>query len=83
MKTDPVRVVLSRRNLLTLLSKLDGVKAGEPSFCTLVKHDTKHPTHPQTHLSITVSAVEDEDYYVDRPAGAIRESDAERIGQES
>ena len=40
------RVDLSRRNLLALLSKLDRVKAGETSACTIVKHDDQHPKHP-------------------------------------
>lgn len=77
-----VQVYLSRRNLLTLLSKLDGVKAGEASLCTLVKYDTVHPTCPQSHPVIRVTAVEDENYYFERSAGVIRESNATRIGQE-
>lgn len=80
---ETVVLFLSRRNLLTLLSKLDGVKAGEASKCTLLKKDTLHPKFPQSHKLISVTAVEDEDYYVDRSPGYIRESDATRIGQEA
>ena len=69
------RVFLSRRNLLALLSKLDRVKAGEHSYCTLEKNDTQHQKYPQTMPSIVVTAVEDEDYYTDRGAGEIFSAD--------
>ena len=69
------RVYLSRRNLLTLLSKLDRVKAGEQSYCTLIKGDSTHPIYPQTMDSIEVVAVENEDYYTDRVPGTVYPSD--------
>ena len=64
-------VYLSRRNLLTLLNKLDRQKAGSISACTIIKNDNAHPTYPQTMHSIAVVAVEDADYYNDRHAGAV------------
>lgn len=69
------QVYLSRRNLLTLLNKLDRKKAGESTRCTLQKHDNVHPTYPQTMEHISVTAVEDEDYYIDRPAGPVYHRD--------
>lgn len=69
------KVYLSRRNLLTLLSKLDRVAAGEMSQCTLIKRDNQHPKYPQTMAAIEVVAVEDADYYVDREAGMVHPSD--------
>lgn len=69
-------VVLSRRNLLTLLSKLDRVAAGESSACAIVKRDNIHPTHPQSMKEILVQAVEDDVYYADREAGVVLEADA-------
>ena len=63
------RVYLTRRNLLTLLSKLDRVKAGGESACQLSKHDYTHDVYPQSHCVIQVIGVEDADYYTDRPAG--------------
>lgn len=69
------RVYLSRRNLLSLLSKLDRRAQGEETACALIKHDTLHPTYPQTMDSICVIAVEDADYYIDRPAGDVHPSD--------
>jgi hypothetical protein len=71
-------VYLTRRNLLTLISKLDRVKAGEESACTIVKTDTAHPKYPCSD-SIVVMAVEDEDYYTDREAGSVHPADEARI----
>lgn len=76
--TKPVRVFLSRRNLLSLLSKLDRVAEGQHSYCTIVKRDTEHPTHPQTHPEIELVAVEDGDYYVERSAGFVHPFDEPR-----
>ena len=61
------KVFLSRRNLLTLLSKLDRKKSGEDTFCTLIKNDNQHPKYPQTMNEIAVVAIEDEDYYYRAP----------------
>lgn len=69
------QVFLSRRNLLTLLSKLDRQKAGDLTACTLIKGDDLHPKYPQSMKQILVTAVEDEDYYVDRPYGYVHPLD--------
>ena len=68
-------VYLSRRNLLTLLSKLDRKAAGEDTACTLVKRDNVHPTYPQTMEQIRVVAVDDDEYYIDRHAGLVYPAD--------
>jgi len=69
-------VYLTRRNLLTLLSKLDrNAKYGtEESQRTLLKLDTTHPKYPCSDY-IKVTALEDAEYYVDREAGAIHPLD--------
>lgn len=67
-------VYLTRRNLLTLLSKLDRVRAGDQSLCTIVKGDTTHPKFPCSD-QIKVVAIEDEAYYTDRLAGDIHSMD--------
>ena len=69
------RVYLSRRNLLTLLSKLDRRVAGQQTECSLVKNDNVHPVYPQTMKSIEVVAVEDEEYYKERDAGFVYSAD--------
>lgn len=65
---------LTRRNLLTLLSKLDRVKNGSQSERTIVKQDTAHAQYPCTHIT-TIVAVEDADYYTDREPGRALEAD--------
>lgn len=72
-------VFLSRRNLLTLLSKLDRRKAGEKTEATIVKQDTIHPQFPCSNV-IAVVAVDDDEYYIDRKAGAMHPTDETRIG---
>jgi len=64
------RVFLSRRNLLTLLSKLDRQAEGKCTACSIVKQDTKHSIYPCTDV-IAVTAVEDKDYYIDREPGEV------------
>lgn len=60
------QLYLTRRNLLTLLNKLDR----KDSVRTLIKCDTKHPKYPCTE-AVAVTAVEDEDYYIDREPGPV------------
>ena len=72
------RVFLSRRNLLTLLNKLDAKKRGEQTACQIIKSDTSHPQFPLALygsgplVSAYVSAVEDEEYYTDRQPGEVK-----------
>ncbi len=68
------QLYLTRRNLLTLLSKLDRVKAGGQSARTLIKQDTLHSKYPCSDV-ISVTALEDEEYYIDREAGVILPAD--------
>lgn len=70
------KIYLSRRNLLTLLSKLDRQAAGESTACTIIKHDNQHPMFPQTMKRIEITALEDDVYYVDRPAGEVHPEDS-------
>lgn len=67
-------IYLSRRNLQTLLNKLDRTKAGDPSSCTLVKRDLVHPVYPCSDVTV-VTAVEDSDYYIDREPGSVNPKD--------
>lgn len=72
------RLYLTRRNLLTLLSKLDRKKAGDQTECTLMKRDTTHSKYPSTDV-IVITAVEDEDYYTDRLAGPVNPLDEAKL----
>lgn len=75
---ETVKVYLSRRNLLALLSKLDRVKKGDSSACTIVKMDTQNEKFPMT-VPVVVTAVEDADYYHDRAPGPVHEADEKGI----
>lgn len=80
------QVYLTRRNLLTLLAKLDRnaeaktrkSEHGNTSACTIVKQDTVHPVYPCSDV-IAVTAVEDFDYYTDRKPGRMHELDAPSV----
>ena len=69
------RVYLSRRNLLTLLSKLDRRATGEATQCTIIKLDNQHAKYPQTMKQIEVTAVEDKEYYDTRLPGIVFHKD--------
>ena len=68
------KLYLTRRNLLILLSKLDRKKAGEQTERTLLKCDTTHPKFPCTDI-ISVTALEDAEYYTEREAGIVLPAD--------
>jgi hypothetical protein len=58
------KLYLSKRDIMTLLEKLDCIRAGEVSACTIIKNDTAHPAYPQTLRRISVVAVEAQDRYM-------------------
>lgn len=72
------RIYLSRRNLQTLLNKLNRRADGGDTHCAIVKSDTVHPKYAQTMDSIIVIAVEDDEYYSERSAGAVLPVDEPR-----
>ena len=66
------KLYLTRRNLLTLLERLDHVVDGGSSACTLIKNDTTHTEYPITGAtSVRVTAVEDDIYYKDEIPGPV------------
>ena len=56
---------LSKRNLLTLLSKLERLENGEQSACSLIKAKTNVGKYAQTD-EVLVIAVPDKEYYSDQ-----------------
>lgn len=74
------QLYLTRRNLLTLLNKLDRAKKGEITTRSLVKQDTVHPLYPCSD-SIMITALEDEEYYTDREAGQVHSKDAPKTSR--
>jgi hypothetical protein len=69
------KVFLSRRNLLTLLSKLDRKEKGDQTACTLIKHQVPGDKYQQSMRAIIVTAVEDDDYYGNRNPGIVHPKD--------
>ena len=65
---------LTRRNLLTLLNKLDREESGDSSCCTIIKYDTDHPEYPISTPTI-IQAIEDDEYYKHRPPGDVHHKD--------
>jgi hypothetical protein len=72
-------IYLSRRNLLTLLSKLDRKEAGEKTECAIIKYrqDGAHVPFNQTPVACVVVAVSDDEFYngQTRPAGMMHPAD--------
>jgi hypothetical protein len=52
------KVYLTRRNLRTLLSKLDRKGRGEKTACALVKNDYLHEKYPQSMKRLSIFGVE-------------------------
>lgn len=79
------KVYLSRRNLLTLLAKLDRRASGEQTECAIIKSDNEHPKYPQTMRSIMVVAVEDDEYYGsgNRHAGEMHQNEEASLAKRS
>lgn len=69
------QIFLSRRNLETLLNKLNRKKEGGDTFCAIIKNDNLHPKYPQTMNQCMVTAVEDAEYYAHREAGVMHPLD--------
>ena len=73
------KIYLSRRNLKTLLSKLDRQKDGDHTLCTLIKNDSDHPEYSQSMDRAMVTAVEDDEYYTDRKPGRVHPKDEKNV----
>ncbi len=73
-------VYLTRRNLRTLLAKLDrNAEHADSSACTIIKQDTVHPTYPCSDV-IQVIALEDAEYYTDREPGRMHPAEEAKLG---
>lgn len=71
------RIYLSKRNLLTLLSKVERFERGEETKCSLIKY--KNELDPYCleigSDSVMVIAIPDEKYYAGREAGPVHVKD--------
>ena len=75
---------LSRRNLLTLLSKLDRAEAGDETARTLNKFEQHGKRYCQTMPECMVIAIEDDEYYggQGRSAGEVHAKDGGKYKSE-
>lgn len=73
----PAKIFLSRRNLQTLINKLDRNKDGGNSHCGLMKyHIEDDPEEFRQNIDCAfVFAVEDDKYYQNRTPGAVLPED--------
>jgi len=65
------QLYLSRRNLLTLLSKLDRLEDGESTACSIIKYANPMDPYCNTIDKIMVTAIPDELFYTNRSAGVM------------
>lgn len=73
------RIYLSKRNLLTLLSKLERLEAGEDTRCTIIKNANPLDPYCNTVDQVAIIAIPDEKFYVNRQPGAMHPKDEERM----
>jgi hypothetical protein len=73
------RIYLSKRNLLTLLSKLERFEKGEETKCTIIKNANPLDPYCQSMDQIAVIAIPDEHYYTKRNAGPMHPADEANI----
>jgi hypothetical protein len=66
---------LSKRNLLTLLNKLERAEQGEDTKCAIIKYRNENDPFVNTVKAITVVAVPDEKLYTKREAGIMHPAD--------
>jgi hypothetical protein len=72
-------IYLSRRNLLTLLSKLERLEAGEETGCAIIKY--ANPTDPYCNTidQVKVVAVPDDEFYTNRSPGIMHPLDEAKL----
>jgi hypothetical protein len=70
-----MKLYLTRRNLQTLINKLDRKAAGGETACTIIKNRNDADPLRQSMPQIYVIAVEDEEFYVNRGPGPMHPLD--------
>ena len=73
------KIYLSKRNLLTLLSKLERLEQGDQTACAIVKY--ANPTDPYCNTidEVMVIAIPDNEFYTNRAPGVMHPSDEVKI----
>ena len=73
------RIYLSKRNLLTLLSKLERLEEGQNTACAIVKYANTTDPYCNTIDEIMVIAIPDELFYVNRAPGSMHPLDESKM----
>jgi hypothetical protein len=73
------QIYLSKRNLLTLLSKLERLESGEATACAIVKYANPADPYCNTIDEVVVTAVPDEEFYTNRQPGAMHPADEAKL----
>jgi hypothetical protein len=68
-------VYLSKRNLLTLLSKLERLEKGDDTACAIIKYANSTDPYCNTIKEIKVVAIPDEKFYTNRDPGTMHPLD--------
>lgn len=69
------KIYLSKRNLLTLLSKLERFDDGDATKCAIVKYANHLDPYSNTMDEVMVVAIPDEKFYTNRTPGQVHEKD--------
>lgn len=72
------KLYLSKRNLLTLLSKLERYGTGEETNCAIIKYSSHldpYSLNLQGETDIMIIAIPDERYYTNRQPGEVHPLD--------
>ena len=77
------RLYLSKRNLLTLLSKLERLEAGEETACTIIKYANPRDPYCNTIDEVAVIAIPDEKFYVNRQPGPMHPKEEAKLKNDS
>lgn len=77
------RLYLSKRNLLTLLSKLERLEAGEETACTIIKYANPRDPYCNTIDEVAVIAIPDEKFYVNRQPGPMHPKEEAKLQNDS
>ncbi len=69
------RVYLSKRNLLTLLSKLERFEQGQETQCAIKKYSNPLDPYCNSMDEVTIIAIPDEKFYTTRTFGEVHPDD--------
>lgn len=73
------RIYLSKRNLLTLLSKLERLEAGDDTKCAIIKYQNPLDPYCNTIDQVAIIAIPDEAFYVNRNPGPMHPKDEAKL----